>query len=119
MPTGARASWARNSWRSRSGSRSCSRRSRVISRCRRARNFFPGHLHGGGKVAREADDQAQPVLGEAQRQLVERKLRLLLDLLELGEDLVFSLHGCHFYPVVRGGYIKLSLNCCSFPVTPW
>jgi hypothetical protein len=92
---------------------------RAIFHCRRARALFPVDIDGGGEVAREADDQAQPVLGEAQRQLVERQLGLLLDLGELGEDLVFSLHASLFYPSVPGRSIKLCLNCCSFPVTPW
>jgi len=53
---------------------------------------LPVHVDGGREVAREADDQAQAILGEPQRQLVQRELRLLLDLLQLGEDFVFSSH---------------------------
>jgi hypothetical protein len=66
---------------------------------------LPVHIDRGREVARKPDDQAQPILGEPQRQLVERELSLLLDLLQLGENFLFSFHSCSwklktlwFYP---------------------
>jgi hypothetical protein len=68
--------------------------------------MLPVDLDRGRKVARQADNQPQPVLGEAQRQLVERELRLLLDLPQLGENLVPSFHSLPFYAVSRARTIK-------------
>jgi hypothetical protein len=66
--------------------------------CRWHARFFPAQVDCGLQIARKPDDQAQPVLGEAQRQLVQRELRLFLDLLELYEDLFLAVHRALFLP---------------------
>ena len=69
------------------------------------------------EVAREADDQPQPVLRQTQRQLVQRELRLLLDLLQLGGFRLFG--ALALLRTFSGRSIKRALYCCSFSMTPW
>src|SRR5688500_18269642 len=56
------------------------------------RELVPVHIHLGREVARQPGDQPQAIVGEAQRQLVQRELGLVLDLRELGKNLAFALH---------------------------
>jgi len=64
------------------------------------------HVHRRRQVLRQPDDQAQPVLGEPHRQLVERHLGLLLDLAQLVQQLVLvDWHGGKWCPNPRLGKV--------------